>query len=58
MLDWGAALGGLAGGLLGFGGQADANKTNWRIAKRQMKFQERMSNTAYQRSTKDLEVAV
>lgn len=47
----------LAGGLLGFAGQASANKTNRNIAREQMAFQERMSNTAYQRATKDLEAA-
>lgn len=47
----------LVGGLLGFGGQREANKKNLQIAREQMAFQERMSNTAYQRAAKDLEAA-
>ena len=38
-------------------GQSSANRRNWQIAKAQMRFQERMSNTAYQRSIKDLKAA-
>lgn len=50
-------LGDVFGGLLGFGGQKATNRANLQIAREQMQFQERMSNTAYQRSTKDLEAA-
>lgn len=50
-------LGGVASGLLGMFGQSSANKANAAMAREQMAFQERMSNTAYQRSTKDLEKA-
>jgi len=50
-------LGGVASGLLGMFGQSSANKANAKMAREQMAFQERMSNTAYQRSTKDLEKA-
>lgn len=57
----GGPLGGLAGNLIGglFGrsGQRDANRQNLAIAREQMAFQERMSNTAYQRAAKDLEAA-
>ena len=57
----GAALisgaGSLLGGILGSRGQRKANENNLRIAREQMAFQERMSSTAYQRSTKDLEKA-
>lgn len=53
-----AALGGsVLGGLFGMKGQSSANKTNERIARENREFQERMSNTAYQRSAKDLEKA-
>lgn len=45
---------GAVGDLLG---QSSANAANWRIAKEQMAFQERMSNTSYQRAVKDLAAA-
>jgi len=38
-------------------GQRDANKTNLRIVREQMAFQERMSSTAYQRGTADMRSA-
>lgn len=43
------------GGLLGLGGQHSANQANLRIAREQMRFQERMSNTAVARRARDLE---
>jgi len=51
------ALGGLASGLFGMSANKRTNETNLAIAKQQMKFQERMSNTAHYRETKDLERA-
>ena len=55
---WSALIGAgatLGAGLLGAKGQRDANRQNLQIAREQMAFQERMSSTAYQRATKDLE---
>lgn len=40
-----------------FGGQVWTNYENRRMADKQMRFQERMSNTAYQRAVKDLREA-
>lgn len=47
----------IIGGLLGKSGQNSANAANLKIAQDNRDFQERMSNTAYQRSAKDLEKA-
>lgn len=49
--------GNILGGLFGRSGQREANAQNLAIAREQMQFQERMSNTAYQRAAKDLEAA-
>jgi len=49
--------GALLGGLFGSHDTSQTNKANREIAQMQMDFQERMSNTAYQRATKDLEEA-
>jgi len=57
---WGA-LAGLAGnvigGLFGQSGQSSANQANARLARENREWQERMSNTAYQRSAADLQKA-
>lgn len=50
-------LGNLVGGLFGKSGQQETNKMNLAIAREQMAFQERMSNTAYQRAANDLQAA-
>lgn len=54
--DWGwlGAAAVLASGLLSSKGQDDANEANERIATENRAFQERMSNTAYQRVVKDM----
>lgn len=54
----GAAIGGSIGsGLDAQGAQEDTNETNVMLAREQMAFQERMSNTSYQRATKDMQAA-
>ena len=45
------------GGFLSSRGQREANRMNLQIAREQMRFQERMSSTAYQRAANDLEAA-
>ncbi len=49
--------GDVIGGLFGKSGQSSANAANLRIARENRGWQERMSNTAYQRSAKDLDAA-
>lgn len=53
----GSLLGGLARGALGYFGQREANEMNLQVAREQMAFQERMSNTSYQRSMEDMRAA-
>lgn len=50
----GSFLGGAAAGLGSFFGQQQANQANQQMAAEQMAFQERMSNTSYQRAVTDM----
>lgn len=52
-----SVAGNVFSGVLGDRGQREANEMNYRIAAENRAFQERMSNTAYQRAAKDLKAA-
>lgn len=59
-MPWPAAIaagGALLGGLFGASSAQRINERSIALSREQMRFQERMSNTAYQRSAKDLEAA-
>ncbi len=60
MAGWAAAAkvgGDIIGGMIGSHSARSINASQIRLAREQMRFQERMSSTAYQRSAKDLEAA-
>lgn len=53
----GNAVSGIVGAGLAYKGAREANTMNRELAQNQMDFQERMSNTAYQRSMEDMKKA-
>lgn len=54
---WMPAISAGIGGGLSFLGQSSANSKNWKIAKKQMEFQERMYDSRYQKTMADLRAA-
>lgn len=53
----GTAISGGIGAALSYKGAREANEMNKELAQKQMDFQERMSNTSYQRSMADMQAA-
>lgn len=53
----GSVAGDIGGSIIGLVGQHQANQANKGMAREQMRFQERMSNSAYQRATDDMRAA-
>jgi hypothetical protein len=56
-MSWGAAMGGIGGGLLAYFGQKETNAANAQRANEQMWFQERMRANQYQTTVADLKAA-
>jgi hypothetical protein len=56
-MGWGAIAGAIGGSLVSAWSQRAANKRNVALGREQMNFQREMSNTAYQRATKDMVAA-
>lgn len=56
-MDFGAALGGIASGVLGYLGVKETNAANAQQAQIQQAYQTEMSNTAYQRAVADMQAA-